>query len=210
MLHSRVSSGMGGLVASLMVLVVTLALSRAATAGDPDVPSGDPDVPTQSSLVLIQPVDHSDGSLDPQKRSHFFISGDPDSPLGEQGDPDNPMGEQGDPDSPTGKKNGSSPLILAIERMSRSQVRIHVAFLGDPDNPTPALGNRTDRGWHLNAYDVTGRLRRQWDVQNVLSQGGNVIWDLRDDRGAPVASGIYFVQFSGQSSAVTERVIALR
>jgi|GEM_PF-6580684 len=192
MSYPRIRCGIVGAISCLLVLMVTLVFSRAAAAGTPDhqshfSTSGDPDNPT--------------GEL-----------GDPDNPMGTEGDPDNPMVEQGDPDYPTGKKNGASPLMLTIERMSRTQVRIHVAFLGDPDNPT---GRRqalhgSESGWHLSAYDVTGRLRRQWDAQGVLAQGGNVTWDMKDDRGTRMASGIYFVRFSGMSSAVTQRIIALR
>ena len=39
---------------------------------------------------------------------------------------------------------------------------------------------------------------------------GQLIWDGKDDRGRPVASGIYVVRLSGSRGAVTGRVTRLR
>ena len=114
----------------------------------------------------------------------------------------------GDPDQPTGPGHGSGvdvgmvgKLALNVETLSRSQARIHVSLDGDPDNPTGTYA--------MEAYDVSGRLVRRWDVQTIAVNGGQTTWDLTDNRGVRLPAGMYFIRLKGQKSSVTQRIVAL-
>jgi len=61
----------------------------------------------------------------------------------------------------------------------------------------------------MEAYDVTGRLVRRWDIRDIVGSGGQTTWDLTDYRGSPLPAGIYFVRLKGQKSSVTQRIVAL-
>ncbi len=69
-----------------------------------------------------------------------------------------------------------------------------------------------DRSAGLAVYDVSGRR-----VKNLLagvenhSTSGEVLWDGRDDRGARVPGGVYWVRMSGGATATrTARLVLVR
>ena len=95
MKHLRLLSTVA--VAGLCALAILFPLARTATAGDPDGPGSGHH--GSGAQITIQPVNNNHQGEDPQDRVRVSLSGDP--------------------DNPTGKKNGSSPLILAIDRISR-------------------------------------------------------------------------------------------
>lgn len=62
----------------------------------------------------------------------------------------------------------------------------------------------------LTVYDVTGR-RICTPVDAIQpARTHRVIWDGRDDNGAPVASGVYFYRISWNGKAETRRMVLLR
>lgn len=59
----------------------------------------------------------------------------------------------------------------------------------------------------LEAYDVNGKVVRRFGSR-VWSAGSNAVtWDLRDDRGRRVPSGLYFVKLIGPSSTTTTKLV---
>ena len=86
----------------------------------------------------------------------------------------------------------------------------------NPFNPTTTLdftvpGGAGDRGNVLLAvYDVRGRLVRTL-VNGALPGGRHeVTWDGRDNRGASVASGVYFARYAAAGVKATRKMVLLR
>src|SRR5688572_15904856 len=62
----------------------------------------------------------------------------------------------------------------------------------------------------ITVYDVSGRKVRTLLDRSAESGPGHVTWDARDDRGAPVASGVYFVKLRAQGSVLSRKLILAR
>ena len=62
----------------------------------------------------------------------------------------------------------------------------------------------------LQLYDVRGRLVRV--LHDGWKPAGDYVasWDARDDRGEPVASGVYFIRFISAGKIQTHRVVLLK
>lgn len=62
----------------------------------------------------------------------------------------------------------------------------------------------------LGLYDVTGRLVH-WLVHRQVEPGTQVVaWDGRDERGAPVESGLYFLRLEAGARVMNRRLILVR
>ena len=62
----------------------------------------------------------------------------------------------------------------------------------------------------LGIYDATGRLVAQLD-QGVRAAGAHrVVWDGRDGRGRPVASGVYVYRIEGASDVMPRKMVLLK
>jgi hypothetical protein len=59
-------------------------------------------------------------------------------------------------------------------------------------------------------FDVTGRRVRTLLDRNTAPVQGTVTWDARDQRGAPVPSGVYFVKLTSQGRILTRKVVLAR
>jgi hypothetical protein len=90
-------------------------------------------------------------------------------------------------------------LSLGVDQISRSQAVLNVSLDGSPDLA----------GYDLSVYDVSGRLRRQFNPGEIASNGGQLIWDMTDGQGQRLSSGIYFMRLKGQKSSITQRILAL-
>ncbi len=82
--------------------------------------------------------------------------------------------------------------------------------------PNPASGSTTIRfavplqdTARLDVYDLRGRLVRE--LRRDAGGPGTLeaVWDGRDDRGSPVASGTYFLRLRAESRVVTGKVVWL-
>jgi hypothetical protein len=75
-------------------------------------------------------------------------------------------------------------------------------------------GARGDRAWsgaRLHIEDVRGRRVRELRAGSGSDDEARAVWDQRDDSGAPVAPGVYFVRAVREDgAAITGRVTILR
>jgi aminopeptidase N len=58
----------------------------------------------------------------------------------------------------------------------------------------------------LSIYDVTGRLVRRY-VEQSSGPSGEIVWDGRNEEGAAVAGGVYFLRLSGGPRSDVRRVV---
>ena len=62
----------------------------------------------------------------------------------------------------------------------------------------------------LDVYDITGRRVRTLVEETLPAGSRNIIWDGRDDRGNPAASGVYFYRFDAGSYRETKKMTLLK
>lgn len=94
------------------------------------------------------------------------------------------------------------PAILALERNRPN-----------PFNPTTTIryGLSEPSNVRLTIHDVAGRLVRTLRRDGEESAGFHeVLWNGRDDRGMPVASGAYFTRFEANGRSETRRMMLVR
>jgi predicted GH43/DUF377 family glycosyl hydrolase len=102
---------------------------------------------------------------------------------------------------PTGTEGPAVPLACAL----------HQNF-PNPFNPTTriAFGLNAPGAVSLRIYDASGRLVRVL-VEGARAAGNHAeLWDGRDSRGAPVASGIYFYRLEAGAFGETRKMVLLR
>jgi hypothetical protein len=82
----------------------------------------------------------------------------------------------------------------------------------NPFNPTTTIRFDIVRTSHVSlcVYDVSGRMVRSL-VDGKLPRASHVVdWDGRDDRGRPVASGVYFYRLHADDFAMTKKMVFLK
>lgn len=62
----------------------------------------------------------------------------------------------------------------------------------------------------ISVHDVAGRSVRRLDYRAMTAGEHTLVWDLRDDAGAPVARGLYYVRIATAGRAWTKPVAILR
>ena len=63
----------------------------------------------------------------------------------------------------------------------------------------------------VTVYDIAGREVKRLDSGLYAPGVRGVVWDGRDDAGNPVASGMYFVRFVGESGkTIMKRLTVMR
>ena len=62
----------------------------------------------------------------------------------------------------------------------------------------------------LSIVDVTGRTVRTLATQDEAAGPHAVTWDLKDDRGAAVRSGVYFARLVAAGRSLGEKVLTIR
>ena len=60
-------------------------------------------------------------------------------------------------------------------------------------------------GATIRIYTLTGTL-----VKDIGNATGNVVWDVKNDSGEDVASGIYFARISGSGGEKTIKIVVQR
>jgi len=102
-----------------------------------------------------------------------------------------------------GEVNGPAnitPTILLVQNPFAGQLRIDFSLGGV--EPTAA---------HLRVYDAAGRMVK--DLSEQLSGVGHpssVIWNVSDQAGTPLPSGVYFVRFSAGDHEQVEKAVMLK
>jgi flagellar hook assembly protein FlgD len=82
----------------------------------------------------------------------------------------------------------------------------------NPFNPTTTItfGAPEDATVRLAVYDVAGRLVRTLIDGPVGLGYRSVVWDGRDERGAPVASGVYFCRMEAEGFGDTAKMVLMK
>lgn len=62
----------------------------------------------------------------------------------------------------------------------------------------------------LTIHDASGRTVRELARGPRTAGRSELSWDLRDDAGRPVPSGVYFVRLAADGRTLTQRMVALR
>jgi hypothetical protein len=86
--------------------------------------------------------------------------------------------------------------------------------------PTPVLAGRelpelslvlpSRQPVHVRAYDTSGRLVRTLLGASLEAGRHRLGWDLRDQRGRAIASGVYFLRIEAGGDVVVRRLVLLR
>ena len=101
---------------------------------------------------------------------------------------------------------GTTPSIIAIDAypnpFSTGELTVTFATMG-------GLGGGKGRTM-VTVYDVAGRLVRT--IANDAFDAGmqRITWDGRDDNGAPVASGAYFIRAANATATHSKKVMIVR
>ena len=70
---------------------------------------------------------------------------------------------------------------------------------------------RADKGRTCVSYTASAELAARYQLSGELAAGPHAVsWDGRDDRGATVAAGVYFVRFATPARTFHTRVVSLR
>jgi flagellar hook assembly protein FlgD len=67
-----------------------------------------------------------------------------------------------------------------------------------------------DERVEVDIYDVSGRRVRSLASKEFPAGRNDVMWDGRNDRGDPVAGGVYFVMVTGGQWRATGRALLLK
>ena len=87
-----------------------------------------------------------------------------------------------------------------------------VSVVPNPFNPSSTVHFRLARRERvkISVFDVAGRSVRELADRDEDAGAHTVWWDGADDRGATVASGVYFVKFSAGSVSRTMKMVLVK
>lgn len=104
----------------------------------------------------------------------------------------------------------AGPALLGVEEPDDP------ALLLTEPRPSPFFGSTTldftlsrEQQVEVSVHDVSGRLVRRLEGGALASGTHSVVWNARDDSGALVPSGIYFVRLLAGGQARFQRVVRL-
>lgn len=110
--------------------------------------------------------------------------------------------------------------VLTVEYPDPTAVEPSASLPGlrlEPSTPNPFRAATTLRfslpvaeRVELGVYDVQGRLVRSLGESELPGGAHTLTWDGKDDAGASLASGVYFLRLRGLSGVATQRVVLLR
>ena len=94
-----------------------------------------------------------------------------------------------------------------------SGINISVTLATPAPNPARTLANLryscAEGGGRMEIYDLAGRLVRRWELAPTTGES-LLVWDLRDNAGQKVATGVYQVRLNSGGMARTRRVVVSR
>jgi flagellar hook assembly protein FlgD len=87
-----------------------------------------------------------------------------------------------------------------------------MAAYPNPFNPVTTIYYELPAAQHvrMQIYDVTGRLVRTLVDEAIAAGPHTVVWQGRDDHGARVASGVYFVAYRTQEKTLREKLTLVK
>ena len=103
------------------------------------------------------------------------------------------------------------PTAIGDEPVSKLRTELRPP-VPNPFNPITTVEFVLEVGSHvtLRIYDVAGRLTRTL-VDQPMSEGVHrTVWDGRDQRGNPAASGVYFLLLEAGPTAQTQKMVLLK
>ena len=82
----------------------------------------------------------------------------------------------------------------------------------NPFNPTTTISFVLPERLHvtLSIFDVGGRLVKTLQNETLPEGYQEVVWDSKDQRGAPVSSGIYFFRLRADDRTLTKKMVLLK
>jgi parallel beta-helix repeat protein len=100
---------------------------------------------------------------------------------------------------------GDAPLTFEIPRFG-------LGVIPNPSNGTTRVDYwlRQETSVHLVVYDVSGTQIRELETARRPAGHHYVFWDVKDDHGSRVGSGIYFVKLGAKEGSLGERIVILR
>jgi len=104
-------------------------------------------------------------------------------------------------------------VVVGIEPVAvPAATRLALRASPNPFSPLTVLDLEVPegRGASLRIYDSGGHLVRTLDRGPLLPGRRSVRWDGYDDRGSPVASGVYLVRLGAGNEAVTQKLVLTR
>jgi hypothetical protein len=107
----------------------------------------------------------------------------------------------------------SSPDPVTAVELPGVPIKFHLyQNLPNPFNPTTTIKFDTagEGRLDLRVYDVSGRLVRTLVDESRPPGRYSVIWDGRDNKGQPVASGVYFCRMTGTGITMTRKMVLLQ
>jgi len=105
-------------------------------------------------------------------------------------------GLQGPTSVPPSARAGAGGLAAVYPNPAHGPVNVRYSV--------PPFGKFT-----LGIYDPAGRLVRSWLRPAAVPGAQSLRWDLRNDRGATVPSGVYYVRLSAGEKPQTVPVVVL-
>ena len=105
------------------------------------------------------------------------------------------------PDAASGVDTGAAPALALVghARPNPSRAQASLCF----ELRTPGVV-------HAEIVDLTGRVVRVLRHGAAPAGTHDIDWDLKDERGTRVASGVYFCRISSGDAHVTDKIVALR
>ena len=103
--------------------------------------------------------------------------------------------------NPAGLDDGTLPVRFALHANAPNPFGPLTTIRFDLPRPSNV---------RLDVYDITGRRVRTLVEETLPAGSRNIIWDGRDDRGNPTASGVYFYRFDAGSYRETKKMTLLK
>lgn len=101
---------------------------------------------------------------------------------------------------------------LEIRFSSATPSRVTVSSYPNPFNPSTRIRFDLPRAGQvrLDVYDAAGKRVRTLVEGNHPAGPGEVVWNGTDQRGRPVASGVYFARIGGEGVSASHRLVLVK
>jgi len=107
--------------------------------------------------------------------------------------------------------NQTGPTIVS-ENSSKLSRSSRFEIVGNPLKEKGVFRLFLDRDAfvQISVYDVSGELIRNLVSKRLRKGGHQIPWDLKDDKGDLVVSGVYFVRFESEGYSLTKKLVLTR
>jgi hypothetical protein len=115
---------------------------------------------------------------------------------------------------PDGCRRVEPPTDLASDEELEALPRVTALHqnVPNPFNPLTTIEFDLAEEGHvtLRIYDISGRMVRALVDDKLPRQRHSILWNATDDRGNPVASGVYLYQLEGEAFTATRKLVVLK